>query len=56
MSKKLSGEEGMSPLERGRRRYLNKDFAGALEAFTEVGSLNYFLISHNFFSRHPVMQ
>ncbi len=29
-------EEGMGPMERGRRRYQKKDFAGALEAFTEV--------------------
>jgi hypothetical protein len=33
------GEEGMGPLERGRRRYQQKDYPGALEAFTEVGSV-----------------
>jgi hypothetical protein len=33
------GEEGMGPLERGRRRYQQKDYSGALEAFTEVGSV-----------------
>jgi hypothetical protein len=33
---KRPDEEGMGPLERGRRRYQKKDFAGALEAFTEV--------------------
>jgi hypothetical protein len=32
-------EEGMGPLERGRRRYQQKDYSGALEAFTEVGSV-----------------
>jgi hypothetical protein len=32
------GEEGIGPLERGRRRYRQKDYSGALEAFTEVGS------------------
>ena len=29
----------MGPLERGRRRYQQKDYSGALEAFTEVGSV-----------------
>jgi hypothetical protein len=31
-------EEGIGPLERGRRRYQQKDYSGALEAFTEVSS------------------
>jgi hypothetical protein len=30
-------EEGLSAIERGRQRYQGKDFAGAIDAFTEVG-------------------
>ncbi|KAG9234324.1 hypothetical protein BJ875DRAFT_17711 [Amylocarpus encephaloides] len=32
----VPGEEGMSPLERGRRRYQRKEYASALSAFTEA--------------------
>ncbi len=33
-----AGEEGMSPYERGRRRYKQADYTGAIEAFNEVGA------------------
>jgi hypothetical protein len=33
------GEKGMGPLERGRFRYQQKDYSGALEAFTVVRSV-----------------
>ncbi len=33
-----AGEEGLSPYERGRRRYKQADYAGAIEAFNEVGA------------------
>jgi hypothetical protein len=29
-------EDGMGPLERGRKRYQEKDYKGAVEAFTDV--------------------
>jgi hypothetical protein len=32
----MSGEHGMGPLERGAKRYHDKDYKGALEAFNEV--------------------
>ena len=31
-------EEGVNPLERGRRLYQQKDYTGALEAFSDVGA------------------
>ncbi len=30
-------EEGLSAAEKGRQRYAQKDYEGALEAFSEVG-------------------
>jgi len=36
MEKLTFDEEGLSPTEKGRQRYQEKDFAGAIEAFTEV--------------------
>jgi hypothetical protein len=36
MAPPAADEEGMGPLERGRRRYQQKDYSGALSAFTEV--------------------
>lgn len=36
MLEKRLEEEGMGPLEIGRRRYQKGDFKGALEGFTEV--------------------
>ena len=32
-------EEGMTALDRGRQRYQRQDYKGALEAFSEVGSM-----------------
>lgn len=31
------GEDSLGPMERGRKKYFHKDYAGALAAFTEVG-------------------
>lgn len=35
-SKTVPDEQGMGSVERGRGRYLRKDYPGALEAFTQV--------------------
>ncbi|CAG8951570.1 hypothetical protein HYFRA_00007486 [Hymenoscyphus fraxineus] len=36
MAQPVPGEEGMGPLEKGRRRYQKKDFPAALSAFTDA--------------------
>lgn len=36
MARKTDQEEGMNAIERGRFRYKQKDYDGALEAFNEV--------------------
>jgi tetratricopeptide (TPR) repeat protein len=36
MSNRSHGEEGIGPLERGRGRYSQKDYVGALAAFKEA--------------------
>jgi hypothetical protein len=36
MAKEAIDEEGVGPLERGRNRYQQKNYSGALEAFAEV--------------------
>ena len=36
MARKTDQEEGMNAIERGRFRYKQKDYDGALEAFSEV--------------------
>jgi F-box/TPR repeat protein Pof3 len=36
MAKEAIDEEGVGPLERGRNRYQQKNYSGALDAFTEV--------------------
>jgi hypothetical protein len=37
MNKISVDEEGVGPLERGRRLYQQKDYPGALKAFSDVG-------------------
>jgi hypothetical protein len=37
MARIRNDEEGVNPLERGRRLYQQKDYTGALEAFSNVG-------------------
>jgi hypothetical protein len=39
-------EEGIGPLELGRKRYQKKDYKAALDAFTKVARPN--MIRHNF--------
>ncbi|RDL39130.1 uncharacterized protein BP5553_03470 [Venustampulla echinocandica] len=36
MVNSAADEEGLGPVERGRKRYYQKDYAGALTAFTEA--------------------
>lgn len=36
MDQQTADEDGMAPLERGRRRYQMKEYEGALGAFGEV--------------------
>ncbi|TVY75748.1 F-box/TPR repeat protein pof3 [Lachnellula suecica] len=40
MGKPAADDEGMGPLERGRRRYQEKDYARALSAFTEAVNMS----------------
>jgi hypothetical protein len=40
-------EEGISPLERGRRLYQQKDYPGALGSFTEVGTGHFLSLAVN---------
>jgi hypothetical protein len=35
---KATSEAGMSPMDKGRHRYVKGDYAGALTAFTEVST------------------
>jgi hypothetical protein len=44
MAKIAADEEGIGPLERGRGRYLQKDYPGALSAFTEVCRSSFSLV------------
>ncbi|TVY36460.1 F-box/TPR repeat protein [Lachnellula subtilissima] len=40
MAPPIADEEGMGPLERGRRRYQQKDYSGSLSAFTEAVNMS----------------
>ncbi|TVY57708.1 F-box/TPR repeat protein pof3 [Lachnellula cervina] len=40
MAPPAADEEGMGPLERGRRRYQQKDYSGSLSAFTEAVNMS----------------
>ena len=54
MAALAADEDGMGPLERGRRRYQQKDYSGALSAFTEVCvSCMSFSLVIGVFSRPP---
>ena len=37
MKSRNTEEEGMGPLELGRKKYQEKDYKGAVEVFTNVG-------------------
>lgn len=56
MNKYLAAGEdvGVSPVERGRRQYLQKDYRGALEAFSEVRIMDPLCMAYHMASVHLI--